>query len=59
MKGITPKIKKNIILLKGKNKLKKEKWKGLEVTLNYIGKRFRDKYKEAYNERCNFDRTNE
>ena len=24
MKGITPKIKKNIILLKGKNKLKKE-----------------------------------
>ena len=37
MKGITPKIKKNIILLKGKNKLKKEKWKGLEVTLNYIG----------------------
>lgn len=32
MKGITPKIKKNIILLKGKNKLKKEKWKGLEVT---------------------------
>ena len=37
MNGITPKIKKNIILLKGKNKLKKEKWKGLEVTLNYFG----------------------
>lgn len=27
----------SIVLLKGKNKLKKEKWSGLDITLNYFG----------------------